>query len=61
MDLFADRLNAQTEKYMSWKTDPFAVGTDSFPANWERVNAYAFPPNKGISVLHQPFFALIQM
>ena len=44
MDLFADRLNAQTEKYMSWKPDPFAVGTDAFLANWEGMKAYAFPP-----------------
>ena len=44
MDLFADRLSAQTEKYMSWKPNPFAVGTDAFLKNWEGMEAYAFPP-----------------
>ena len=45
MDLFADRMNAQTEKYMSWswKSDPFAVGTDTFLAKLEGIKAYAFP------------------
>lgn len=44
MDLFADRLNAQLEKYMSWKPDPFAMGTDAFLAHWGGMKAYAFPP-----------------
>ena len=43
MDLIADRLNAKTEKYMSWKTGPYVVGTDAFPANWEGMKTYAFP------------------
>ena len=45
MDLFADRLSAPTEKYMSWpwKPDPFAVGTDTFLAKLEGIKAYAFP------------------
>lgn len=42
MDLFADRLNAQVEKYMSWKPDPFAVSTDAFLANWGAMKDYAF-------------------
>ena len=44
IDLFADRLNAQLEKYMSWKPDPTAVGTDALLANWGGMKAYAFPP-----------------
>ena len=30
LDLFADRQNAQTQAYISWKPDPNAVATDAF-------------------------------
>ena len=30
LDLFADRLNAQTRRYYSWKPDPLAAGMDAF-------------------------------
>jgi hypothetical protein len=43
-DLFAERLNAQTNKFISWKPDQLAVGTDAFTVNWLGLNAYAFPP-----------------
>ena len=42
-DLFADRLNAQTTVFYSWKPDPAAAGTDAFLATW-RDGSYAFPP-----------------
>lgn len=42
--LFAVRLNAQLEKYMSWKPDPFTMGTDEFLAHWEGMKTYVFPP-----------------
>ena len=44
LDLFADRQNAQTQAYISWKPDPNAVATDAFLTNWKGKNAYAFPP-----------------
>ena len=42
-DLFADRLNAQTAHYYSWKQDPLAAGTDAFLWKWNE-KCYAFPP-----------------
>jgi hypothetical protein len=44
IDLFADRLNTQLEKYCSWKPDPSAVQVDAFLMTWRDQNAYAFPP-----------------
>jgi hypothetical protein len=43
IDLFADRLNAQTQTYFSWKQDPLAAGTDAFLWPWKK-RCYAFPP-----------------
>ena len=36
IDLFADRLNAQMERYVSWKPDPFAMATDAFSLKWNQ-------------------------
>ena len=44
VDLFSNRLNAQLEKYVSWKPDPFALATDAFLLNWKGLKGYAFPP-----------------
>ena len=45
MDLFASRLNCQTETYISWKPDPFALAVDAFTMNWNTLGTvYAFPP-----------------
>jgi hypothetical protein len=44
IDLFPDRLNAQMERYASWKPDPMAIQVDSFLMNWKDQQAYAFPP-----------------
>ena len=44
LDLFADRQNAQTPAYISWKPDPKAIGTDAFMTLWKGRKAYAFPP-----------------
>ena len=43
IDLFADRLNAQTKTYISWKPDPLALMTDAFLCPWKE-KCYAFPP-----------------
>ena len=44
IDLFATRLNAQLEQYVSWRPDPNAVGTDVLQLPWDRWEGYAFPP-----------------
>ena len=44
MDLFASRHNAQVQRFVSWKPDPFAVATDAFLLQWGKENQYAFPP-----------------
>lgn len=41
IDLFAEKRNVHLEKYMSWKPDPFAMGTDVFLANWGSMKDYA--------------------
>lgn len=44
VDLFASRLNAQVNKYVSWFPDPGAMATDAFSISWKEVYFYAFPP-----------------
>ena len=43
-DLFASRLNHQLPRYISWRPDPFAIGTDALRVNWTDLKGYAFPP-----------------
>ena len=44
IDLFADRMNKQLMKFVSWKPDPEAWETDAFRIAWSQMKAYAFPP-----------------
>ena len=44
IDLFASRHNAQLERYVSWKQDPYALAVDAFLLEWRNQNAYLFPP-----------------
>ena len=44
VDLFASRLNAQLESYMSWKPDPGAIATDALSLPWTDLRGYVFPP-----------------
>jgi len=44
IDLFADRVNTQMEKYVSWRPDPFAMATDAFSLKWNQEIYYIFPP-----------------
>lgn len=44
VDLFATRLNAQLDRYVSWMPDPFAVATDALRIPWLNLQGYAFPP-----------------
>lgn len=43
-DLFASRLNAQLEHYISFLPDPGAVHVDAFSISWTNETNYAFPP-----------------
>ena len=44
IDLFASRLNAQVETYVSWKPHPMAKFGDAFSVDWSQFFFYAFPP-----------------
>ena len=44
IDLFASRLNAQLQNYVSWRPDPMAKHIDAFTVNWSQYAFYAFPP-----------------
>ena len=44
VDLFATRLNAQCQKYFSWKPDPHAFAIDAFTQCWSHELMYGFPP-----------------
>jgi len=44
VDLFATRLNHQLPQYVSWRPDPFALGTDAMQIPWTGWKGYAFPP-----------------
>lgn len=44
IDIFASRLNAQLERYVSWLPDPGAEAVDAFSLNWANLDFYAFPP-----------------
>ena len=55
VDLFATRLNAQVQKFVSWKPDPQAWKVDAFAITWTGIKAYAFPPFCLISRLLQKY------
>ena len=44
VDLFADRQNAQLQKCVSWRPDPFAMATDALQMPWTEMRGYALPP-----------------
>lgn len=44
IDLFASRLNAQLETFVSWSYDPQSSYTDAFSISWSDFNPYIFPP-----------------
>ena len=45
IDLFASRLNAKCNQYVSWKPDPDACHIDAFTLDWSCFNlVYVFPP-----------------
>ena len=44
LDLFASRLNAKRDKFVSWHPEAGAVSYDAFALSWTDLNCYAFPP-----------------
>lgn len=45
IDLFASRLNGQTEIFCSWRQDPDSSYVDAFSLNWGKFDhVYIFPP-----------------
>ena len=43
IDLFASRLNFQTQRYVSWFPDPGAFAVDAFSLSWKDFKPYIFP------------------
>lgn len=44
IDIFASRLNRQLPRFIAWQPEPDAEAIDAFPADWENMSFYAFPP-----------------
>ena len=44
IDLFASRVNTQTETYVSWTPDPGAWRVNAFSISWNLKGLYCFPP-----------------
>ena len=44
LDLFASRINYQTDRYISWEPDPKALAIDAFSIKWNTEFYYIFPP-----------------
>ena len=44
IDCFANRLNSQLPKYISYKPDPNAYLINAFSHNWAPIKGYLFPP-----------------
>lgn len=44
VDLFATRINAKCDLYVSWGRDPGSMAVDAFTLNWSKYFFYAFPP-----------------
>ena len=44
IDLFASRLNAKSDKFVSWHPEPGAMAIDAFTLRWTNMSCYAFPP-----------------
>jgi len=44
IDLFASKLNAKCDNYVSWHPDADAIAVDAFSIEWTNLKCYAFPP-----------------
>ena len=45
IDLFAPRLNAKTDRFVSWHPEPGALTYDAFTISWTNLQCYAFLPS----------------
>ena len=50
IDLFASRLNAKLDRYVSWIPDPYCVQVDAFLISWTNEIPYLFRP---FTLLHR--------
>ena len=44
IDLFASRLNAKLDQFVSWRPGPGALAVDAFSISWSNQKFYAFSP-----------------
>ena len=44
VDLFVTYLNTQLDKFVSWRLNPEAIGSDALQLIWTAWMGYAFPP-----------------
>lgn len=44
IDLFATRLNAKLDRFVSWRPEPGAYSVNAFAMSWENTYVYLFPP-----------------
>ena len=44
IDLFASRVNAKTDCFVSWHPEPGAMAVDAFSISWANLKCYSFPP-----------------
>ena len=44
IDMFASRINAKLDTYVSWKPDPHSIAIDAFTFPWDFSLIYCFPP-----------------
>ena len=44
IDCFANRINTQLSKYISYRPDPNAYHVDAFSVSWKHFRCYLFPP-----------------
>ena len=48
IDLFAARISAKYESYVSFKPDPNAFAVNAFTQTWNDIKGYPFPPVSSI-------------
>ena len=54
LDLFASRLNHQTDQYVSWMPDPCSVTVDAISMSWASIKFYAYPPFSMVGAVADP-------
>ena len=49
IDLFANRVNFQLPRFVSWKPQPGCFAVNAFSLNWQNLKPYCFPPFQNIT------------